>query len=189
MSGDLTKKSLSTLMEQDDGPRFYFIPKMLITWKNESKLGTPFHPRSKYKSAPALCKWDDARAVIEMSLGLHPFCRYTSRRGFETTSKDRFMWSYIEGYFLEEVVKTKDDLTMLKPIPSSTFIKNGMRVVYTIHPLPRVGEKREKYSPYLPKRYKDAVQTKIMEGKKRIRISPQHYSDSPFSSFKRAKKS
>ena len=172
-----------------DQPRFYFIPKMLVAWKTNGKLGRPYHHRSQFRSAPALCKWDDARAIIEMGLGLHPFCRYTNGRGFEITTTDRFMWSYIEGYFLEDVIKTGGDVSTLKPISADTFIKDGMRIVYTIMPLPRVGEKREKYGPYLPKRYRDSVQNKITQAKKRIRISPIHYSDSPFKSFKRAKKS
>lgn len=172
-----------------DQPQFYFIPKMLLSWKSKKTLGKPYHPRSKFKSAPALCKWDDARAVIEMGLGLQPYCRYSKRDGFEITSRDRFMWSYIEGYFLDDVIKVEGNLESLKPIPSDKFITDGMRIVYTIHPLPRVGERREKYSPYLPKRYKDAVQIQITKAKKRIRISPVHYSDSQFRSFKRSKKS
>ena len=175
-------------MEQHDSPQFQYIARMLLSWKDEHNLGLPNHPRTRFREAPALCKWNDARAVIEMGMGLHPFCKFTKRRGFEITGKDKFMSSYIEGYFWDDMVRVRGDTSQLDPIPSETFIKEGMRVVITIHPLPRVGERRDKYSPYLPKRYRDSVLQAINKSKKRIRISPVHYSDSPFSAFKRSKK-
>ena len=162
---------------------------MCVAWKTKDRVGQPYHPRTIYSSAPALCDWDDARAIIEMSLGFHPFCKYTSRRGFELTFNDRYMKSYIEGYFVEDVMKTEGNVSTLEPIKPKTKITNGMHIVYTILPLPRVGDKRERYGPYLPSRYKDAVQHRGTQFKKRIRISLEHYSDSVFRSFRSDKKS
>lgn len=169
-------------------PKFQYIARMLLSWKNEHRLGLPNRAKTRFSEAPALCKWNDARAVIEMSLGFHPFCKFTKRKGFEVTNRDKFMWSYIEGYFWDDMVRVRGDTSQLDPIDSDTFIKEGMRVVFIILPLPRVGKQREKYSPYLPKRYRDSVLQAINKSKKRIRISPVHYSDSPFSAFIRSKK-